>query len=86
MELDWDPAKRARPRAERGLDVADLARYDWDAALERADIRRDYGEERIVSVGYLDARLIVVAYVIRDRRRRIISMRKANEREQRDHG
>ena len=46
------------------------------------DIRVDYGEPRFVSVGYLDDRMVVVAWTPRDQVRRVISMRKANEREQ----
>ena len=44
------------------------------------------GEERRVSVGYLDGRLIVVAYTLRDGNIRIISMRKADKREQLAYG
>jgi uncharacterized protein len=82
MALEWDEPKRSRTLQERGLDFADLARYDWASALDRADPRAYVGGERRVSIGYLDGRLIVIAYTIRQGNIRIISMRKANRREQ----
>ena len=86
MALVWDEKKWAQTLAERGLDFADLARYDWLSALDRADPRDYVTEQRRVSVGYLEGRLIVVAYTLRDGNIRIISMRKANKREQLAYG
>jgi uncharacterized DUF497 family protein len=45
------------------------------------DSRLNYGERRWVTVGYLDGRVVVVVWTPRGQARRIISMRKANERE-----
>lgn len=45
------------------------------------DDRKDYGETRMVTVGYLEGRLVYIAWTERDDTRRIISMRKANDRE-----
>ncbi|MFA6964449.1 BrnT family toxin [Bosea sp. (in: a-proteobacteria)] len=42
----------------------------------------DYGEERFVTIGILDGRMVVTVWTDRGDSRRIISMRKANEREQ----
>ncbi|MFN0114659.1 MAG: BrnT family toxin [Paracoccaceae bacterium] len=50
--------------------------------MTRADLRRDYGEERFITVGFLDNRLVVVAWTQRKDAWRVISMRKANGREQ----
>ena len=47
------------------------------------DERRDYGEERIITVGLLGGRMVVVIWTQRGDDRHVISMRKANEREQR---
>ncbi len=46
------------------------------------DDRLDYGEPRYVTIGELDNRLVVVVWTPRGTARRIISMRKANAREQ----
>lgn len=81
MELEWDERKRIETRETRGLDFADLADYDWAAALDIEDVR-DYGEERRrISVGELHGRLMVIVYTLRGDRVRVISMRKANNRE-----
>ena len=45
------------------------------------DIRQAYAEYRFISVGLIDARLVVIVWTPRGEVRRIISMRKANERE-----
>jgi len=47
----------------------------------RPDLRYDYGEERFITVGWIDARLVVMAWTPRGIARRIISMRHCHERE-----
>lgn len=85
VRFEWHEAKRQETLRTRGLDFADLARFDWAGAVDILDDRTDYGEERHVAVGHLDGRLLVVAYTMRGETVRIISMRKANAREQRRH-
>ena len=51
------------------------------AHLTFGDKRRDYGEERIITIGFLDGRMVVLVWTPRKGAHRIISMRKANERE-----
>jgi uncharacterized protein len=82
MRITFDPAKRARTLADRGLDFADAAKIFAGVTLEVEDARVDYGETRIICFGYLEGRLIVVGYTPRGAGRHIFSMRKANEREQ----
>ncbi len=43
--------------------------------------RRNYGEDRFITIGFLDGRMVVLVWTPRDGAYRIISMRKANERE-----
>jgi hypothetical protein len=85
VQFEWDEAKRRETLRTRGLDFADLARFDWAGAVDILDDRSDYGEERHVAVGRLDGRLLVIAYTMRGEIVRIISLRKANAREQRRH-
>ena len=47
------------------------------------DNRRDYGENRFITVGFLDGTMVVLVWTPRIKARRVISMRKANERERR---
>lgn len=50
------------------------------------DDRQDYGEPRLVTFGLLRDRLVFVAWTRRGDTHRVISMRKANEREQKRYG
>ena len=67
---------------DRGIDFADAALVFSGATLDFQDDRKDYGETRIITVGYLQSRMIIVIWTHRGDTRHIISMRKANEREQ----
>ena len=82
MRVTFDPAKREKTLAERGLDFADAKLVFAGATLDIEDVRKDYGESRIVCYGYLAGRMVVVGYTARGMDRHIFSMRKANEREQ----
>lgn len=82
-EFEWDPAKEERNIRERDLDFRTASRI-WDGmVLEKIDDRQDYGETRVLAFGTLNGRLMAVLYTRRGARRRIISARKANRREQR---
>lgn len=83
MKLEWDESKRQATLAERGLDFADCAEVFGGATHNFPDERKDYGEPRIISVGFLRRRMVVIVYTPRGGGRRIISMRYANERERR---
>ena len=82
MRITFDPAKREKTFAERGLDFADAALVFAGVTLEVEDTRKDYGETRILCYGYLEGRMVVVGYTPRGTDRHVFSMRKANEREQ----
>lgn len=81
MELEWDEDKRQLTLRERGLDFADVARFDPESVRTRPDLRREYGEPRYNSIGYLDGRLCTFCWTPRDGKVRIISLRRANARE-----
>ena len=81
MKLEWDDKKRNKALAERGLDFADIARVDWDTAFTIEDMRVDYAEARFVTTAPINNRLCVFAWCQRREALRVISLRKANERE-----
>jgi uncharacterized DUF497 family protein len=81
VELEWDEAKRRSTLAKRGLDFADVVRFDYDTVVSIPDVRRDYGEQRFNAYGYLDGVLCTYCFTYRNTRMRIISLRKANDRE-----
>ena len=82
MKIEFDPAKSAKNAQERGLPFELAAELDWDEALSFVDDRADYGERRVVAVAPMKGRLYVVCYTRRGGVRRIISLRKANKREE----
>jgi uncharacterized protein len=82
IEITFDPEKRKRTIVERGLDFADAALVFAGPTYTGPDERFAYGEPRYITVGHLGERMIVVVWTPREGTRRIISMRKANEREQ----
>ena len=81
VKLEWNEAKRQRTLKKRGLDFADVAEFDWDTAMIATDVREDYGEFRSIAFGFIDARLICLVYTMRESSLRVISLRKANDRE-----
>lgn len=81
MRILFDPAKRDKTLAERGLDFADAEFVFAGITLEVEDSRKNYGESRIICYGLLDGRVVVVGYTPRGADRHVFSMRKANERE-----
>ena len=87
MKLSWDEAKRKITLEARGLDFARAAEMfdpsNFNYTIE--DLRRDYGEKRYIAFGQIGERLCVVVWTPRGDGRHIISMRKANDREQKSY-
>lgn len=81
MKITFDPVKRAVTLAERGLDFEDAADLFLGDTLDFPDDRQDYGELRMVTVGHLNRRMMIVVWTPRGNARHVISMRKANARE-----
>lgn len=82
IEFEWDEAKNRANVAKHGLNFRDAERVLLGPCATFLDDRFDYGEERLISLGLLAGRVIVIAHAPRDEKTRIISMRKANRREQ----
>jgi uncharacterized protein len=83
MRLTRDEAKRKKTFVERKLDFAEAAEVFEGITHTFQDARRIYLERRFVTVGFLGGRLIVLVSTPRRNGAHIISMRKANVREQR---
>jgi uncharacterized DUF497 family protein len=82
MDIEYDPAKRDVTLEKRGLHMARAGGVFAGSHLTFPDIRFDYREKRFVTVGLLDERMVVLAWTPRGAASRIISMRKANDREE----
>jgi uncharacterized DUF497 family protein len=81
VRILFDPAKREKTKAARGLDFADARQVFAGVTVEMEDLRKDYGERRIICYGFLEGRMVVVGYTPRGADRHVFSMRKANARE-----
>ena len=86
MRIAFDPDKRTITLAERGLDMARAGEIFEGETLTFPDDRVDYGELRYITVGFLDGRMVVAVWTQRTQTRRMISLRKANDREQKFYG
>ena len=78
---NWDEDKRLAYIAKHRIDFAMIAQLDWTEAEIEPGNRSDYGEDRIVATGMIGDRLHVAIHTERDGTKRIISLRKANNRE-----
>jgi uncharacterized DUF497 family protein len=81
MRITFDRAKRQQALRERGLDFRQAKEVFDGPHLTRPDDRKDYGEPRYISAGKLLERIVIIVWTPRGMARRIISMRKANDRE-----
>jgi len=82
MEFEWDQNKSDACYIERGFDFAYVLRTFLDEdRLVHKDTRWDYGENRYQLLGAIERRVFFVAFTIRGTVLRIISARKAKQRE-----
>ena len=80
--FEWDEAKRRRTLTARNVDFVDMLEvFDSPERLEFPDTRRDYGEKRYNVLCPLQGKVFHVTYTLRGEARRIISARKASQRE-----
>ena len=82
-ELEWDEIKNQVNFEKHGLDFKDAQEVFLGDCRTVEDNRFDYGETRYATFGSLKGRVVVIVHTERDGKTRIISMRKANNREQR---
>ena len=83
MSLEFDEAKNAKNVRDRGISFERFVDMDLDTAVSVEDARTDYGEGRVRMVGYIDGRLHVAVITPRGDKVRVISLRRANQREER---
>ena len=82
VQIQFDPGKRDATLTYRGLDFDDAAEVFTGPVFEKVEERVVYGETRYVTIGLLRERMVVLVWTPRGAARHIISMRKANGREQ----
>ena len=81
MKYEWDNKKNQLNYEKHGLSFEDAELIFASKTITFRDDREGYGEERFITLGELKNRAVVVVHTQRDLVTRIISMRKANERE-----
>jgi len=83
MEFEWDEAKRLANLDKHGIDFIDVPEvFDGDI-ITVEDSRYSYGEQRFVTFGVLQGRVVAVVHTDRGESVRIVSARKATKNEQR---
>lgn len=80
MSFDYDPDKDAINRAKHGLGLGEFIGFDSDPVLVPDD-RFDYGEKRYRLFGRINTQPHCVVLMDRTGRTRIISFRRAHEKE-----
>jgi hypothetical protein len=83
MLFEWDESKRQSNLAKHRIDFRDAKRIFEGPVFEKAN--RSHGEDRVLAIGIIENVEIVVVYVIRGERCRIISARRAHRDERQDY-
>jgi len=73
LQLEWDEKKRQQVIRERGVDMVYAALIFEGEVLTRPDDRKDYGEERLISLGEVDGECFVVVHTERNGFTRLIT-------------
>lgn len=79
MRFEWDETKRRANMRKHGVDFVRAALIFENAVLTRRDTRRDYGENRYISLGMIEAECFILVWTERQAARRIISAWKGGQ-------
>jgi uncharacterized DUF497 family protein len=82
MEFEWDEAKRKSNLRNHGIDFVGIEQVFDGETVTILDDRFDYGEERFVTFGLFDGRVVAIAHTETNEVIRIISVRKATKYEE----
>ena len=81
MEFEWDEVKNQANIRKHGVSFDTAKRIFEGPRVTWPVQRKDYGEDRHISLGRVEQALIVVAHTDRDGRIRLISARPASRKE-----
>jgi len=87
MKIEWDAIKAVSNKTKHGVSFDLATRVFFDPCrIETHDQWEDYGEDRWATIGIVDPAVLYVVYTVRDGDTiRIISARKANEKERKQY-
>jgi hypothetical protein len=79
--IEFNDEKNLENQSKHRLALTMAEFFQWHTAVTEKDNRRNYGERRFISTGYIGDRLHVLVWTARNNDLRPISLRKANKRE-----
>jgi uncharacterized DUF497 family protein len=82
MKFEWDENKRLANIRKHGFDFTDVSTVFVSDTVTVEDDRYNYGEQRFITFGLFQGRVIAVVHTENDDLVRIISARKASKYEQ----
>lgn len=83
-DFEWDDAKATANLAKHGVSFEQAREaFNDPFAIDFVDDRDDYGEHRLILLGMVESRLLIIAHVLREDKVRIISAREAEPHERR---
>jgi uncharacterized protein len=81
VKIEFDPDKDEKNVKKHGLSLNRFVELDLLSGIIEPDARRDYSEERYLALALLAGRLHAACFCIRGDAFRVISLRKASNRE-----
>lgn len=85
LRITFDPQKDRANLAKHGVALSDFPGFDNDSIVI-PDNRRNYGEERWRAFGRIGGVGYMIVFTVRGHEIRLISYRRAHEKEMRYHG
>lgn len=83
IDIEYDEFKSRLNTLPRGFSFDIATYFDFDTAIIRHDTHRGCGEVRYQAIGFIGSRLYFLVFSLRNSVVRVISLRKANPREER---
>ncbi|MEM7462595.1 MAG: BrnT family toxin [Pseudomonadota bacterium] len=84
--FEWDEEKSRQCKQERGFGFEIVEYFDFAQAMIVEDDRQDYGERRFRAFGHIEGAAFSIVFTPRGHRLRIISIRRAHEKEMKRYG
>lgn len=81
MIIKYDTNKNNANIKARGISFDLVEYFEFETAIEVIDNRKDYGEVRMLALGFIQKRLYALVFKKIKGGVRVISLRKANKRE-----
>ena len=85
MRFEWDEAKRKTNLRKHGIDFVGAEKVFDGYTVTIEDARFAYGENRFITFGILEGRVVALAHTERGNSIRFISIRRATKNEQKSY-